>query len=477
MLAKKMTEQQARKLYRQGEDTAVAWILETDQRLDTLEQTVKALQARLAQNSKNSSKPPSSDAPPDKPDPKSLRKTTGRKPGGQRGHPGATLKQVDNPDEIIPHRPDVCPDCQADLQEAQIVDYSVRQVFEMPEPKVQVTEHRALIVVCPCCRARVQAAFPQGVNQPVQYGPRILGFGTYLHADHLVPFFRAALIVQRLTGAPFSAGTLHSAMKIAFEGLEGFEEHVKKALNQAKNLHADETSARVSGRRYWFHTRCTSHLTYLFCHTKRGGEAIKDLLTYSGRLVSDFFSNYVTLGCEHQFCMAHICRELVGVHEQTSAVWAAELKEHLELCNAACHRARERGSPKLWNARALAQQFDELVESGSLAHPPPNPVAGKKVRRSKARALVDRLRDYRDQCLAFLFDLSVPFTNNQAERDIRMLKVKGKISGCFRRVEGAVRFCRIRSYLQTCGKQGLNRLECLRSIFAGEVIMPSLRHA
>jgi transposase len=471
MPARQMTEQEARGLYQQGEDTVVAWMLAMDQR-------VRALEARQAQNSRNSSKPPSTDPDDKKLKPMSLRGKSGKKPGGQKGHPGATLKQVDNPDHIQEHRPDACPHCRAELQEAETLTYMARQVFEMPEPKVQVTEHRALKVVCPCCQAKVQAHFPSGVNQPVQYGPRILGFGVYLHADHLIPLFRSALIVQRLTGALFNSSTLHTAMKVAYQGLEVFEEQAQQALSQEAILHVDETSSRVAGTRYWFHVRCTSHLTYLFCHAKRGGEAVKDLLAYRGRLVSDFFSNYVTLDCKHQFCMAHICRELVGVFEQTGQVWAKELKEHLEKCLAACHRARQRGSPKLWSARKLSLEFERLVGLGSLAHPAPVADSGKKKpRRSKARALVDRLRDYRDECLAFLFDLSVPFTNNQAERDVRMLKVKGKVSGCFRRLEGAVRFCRVRSYLQTCGKQGLDRLDCLRSIFAGEPIMPSFKTA
>ena len=471
MSAKQMTEQEAGALYDQGKEAVVAWMLAMDQR-------VRALEARLGQNSNNSSKPPSTDPDDKKLKPMSLRGKSGKKPGGQQGHPGATLKQVDNPDHVQEHRPDACPHCQAELQEAETLTYTARQVFEMPEPKVQVTEHRAFKVVCPCCQAKVQADFPSGVNQPVQYGPRILGFGVYLHADHLIPLFRSALIVQRLTGALFNSSTLHNAMKVAYQGLEVFEEQAQQALSQESILHVDETSSRVAGTRYWFHVRCTSQLTYLFCHKQRGGEAVKDLLAYRGRLVSDFFSNYVTIDCKHQFCMAHICRELVGVFEQTGQVWAKELKEHLEKCLAACHRARQRGSPKLWSARKLSLEFERLVGLGSLAHPTPVTDSGKKKpRRTKARALVDRLRNYRDECLAFLFDLSVPFTNNQAERDVRMLKVKGKVSGCFRRLEGAVRFCRVRSYLQTCGKQGLDRLDCLRSIFAGEPVMPSFKNA
>lgn len=482
-----MTEREARGIYHQGDEAVVAWILETDQRIRALENVVKALESRLAQNSKNSSKPPSTDPVENKLPPMSLRKKTGKKRGGQKGHQGITLRQVDNPDETQEHRPETCPNCQTDLQQVKAGGYTLRQVFEMPDPRVLVTEHRTLHVVCPCCNKQIQADFPQGVNQPVQYGPRLLGFATYLHAQHLIPFARAAQIVAEITGAAFSPGSLQNALRVAYERLQGFDTQVKEALSEASILHVDETSSRVSGQRYWFHVRSTNRLTHLFCHPNRGKAALEDLLSYRGRLVSDFFSNYVTLACEHQFCMAHICRELVGVFEQTQQEWARELKEHLEDCNAACHRARERivarrdvpqrGSPKLWNARLLGETFDELVLEGMRLNPLPIPESGKRARRSKARALLDRLFEYREECLAFLFDLTLPFTNNQAERDIRMLKVKGKISGGFRRLEGAIWFCRTRSYLQTCGKQGLSRLECLSSIFAGQPILPSLQHA
>lgn len=472
-----MTEQEASALYDQGKETVVAWILAMDQRLRALEETIQILEARLAQNSKNSSKPPSSDPPDKKLKPMSLRSKTDKKPGGQTGHKGTTLRQVNQPDHTQDHRPQTCPNCQADLQEQPSIGYTPRQVFEMPDPKIVVVEHRSHQVICPCCNKRAQAAFPEGVNQPAAYGPRLLGFASYLHAQHLIPFARCAQIVTEVTGAVFSPGSLHTALKLTYERLEDFEEQVKEALSQAPILHVDETSGRVAGKRYWFHVRCTDRLTYLFCHARRGKEALTDLTGYEGRLVSDFFSNYVTLTCLHQFCMAHVCRELVGVFEQTGQPWAMSLKEHLEACNAACHRARSRGNPKLWNARALAAEFDELVSEGRRANPAATPVAGKRTRRSKARALVDRLGEYRHDCLGFLFNLRVPFTNNQAERDLRMLKVKGKISGGFRRLEGALWFCRTRSYLQTCAKQGLSLLNCLRSVFAGETILPAFQYA
>ena len=288
-----MTQQEADALYEQGKDAVTEWMLVMDQRLRAQEERLEALEARLAQNSKNSSKPPSSDWHDKKNTNRSLRTSTGRKPGGQKGHEGNTLRQVEVPDEIQQHRPEHCPHCQSDLTDAPQTGYRRRQVFEMPEPKVIVTEHRAIAVSCPCCGKEAVGTFPQGIDQPTQYGPRLLGFGLYLHASHLIPYARAAQIVQDLTDAPFSAGSLHQGMKSAYGILAPFEAEVKSALHRSSLKHADETSGRVQEKRHWFHVRCTDQLTHLFVHEKRGKGAVADLLDYSGRLVSDFFSNYV----------------------------------------------------------------------------------------------------------------------------------------------------------------------------------------
>ena len=475
-----MTNQEARALYQKGEEVTVAYLVEITNRL-------KAIEARLNLNSQNSSKPPSTDQNKTNKN-RSLRKSSGRKPGAQPGHKGKNLEKVDNPDEVIAHRPEVCLHCQAKLEGVEANGYTARQVFEIPEPKIVVTEHRVFCVTCPCCAKEAKAQFPQGVEQAVQYGPRILGFATYLSADHLVPYARVVKIIQEFTGVALSQGTLDTALQTAFVGLQNFELRLILALRRVGILHVDETGGWINKVRYWFHVRCTKTLTYLFCHKNRGKEATDDLLTYTGRLVSDFFASYKDLDCLHQFCMAHIClcmahicRELVGVFEKTKQSWALELKEHLEHCNKACHAARDRGSAKLWNARILACEYDEFVKAGIRANPLAPAVWNAKSKKwkpaalSTARALLERLRDRRGDCLAFLFDLSVPFTNNEAERGVRMLKVKSKISGCFRILEGATRFCRLRSYVQTCGKQGLNRLECLVSVFRGEPILPAFQ--
>jgi transposase len=468
-----MTEEQARSVVALGEDAVVALLLDFSRRIQELE-------AKLAKNSGNSSKPPSSDGlskPALKPMPQSLRKSSGKKQGGQKGHVGKTLLPTPTPNHVIDHLPDHCAHCQAQLPTTEPQnDYLRRQIFEIPPPQVIVTEHRAHRIVCPCCQQETQAAFPDGVDAPVQYGSHLLGLATYLHSVHLLPYSRCAQIVQDVTGAPFSAGSLHRALRVASDRLESFEQQVKQAVSSAPLLHVDETGSRVTGRLHWFHVRCTDSLTYLFHHQKRGKEAVSDLLSYSGRLVSDFFSNYVSLDCAHQFCGAHLLRELTFAEEVLKQPWAGELKSVLETMVAACHRARERGAKTLWNAADLRRQFDRCLGKGLSQNPPPVPTPGRKrVARGKVRCLLDRLRDYRDEYLPFLFDLSLPFTNNQAERDIRMLKVKGKVSNCFRTEEGADTFCRLRSYVQTCQKQHMPLLDCLRSVFVGEPLTPSLR--
>ena len=492
-----MTEETLRALYRQGEEPVVAAFLELAARLSvleqttrSLEQTVQSLKEQLAKDSTNSSKPPSSDGLRKEtlqPLPQSLRKKTGRKPGAQPGHIGKTLQLVDTPDAVILCRPAHCCVCQSDLPATGDVRFTRRQVVEMPKPRAVVTEYRAVIVRCDCCGAASAGDFPESVTQPVQYGANLLGTAAYLHSVHLLPYARCAQIMQDFTGVSFSPGSLSRALSLASSRLDDFQDRLKTAVASAPVLHADETGSRVAGKLGWFHVRCTPTLSYLFRHKRRGGEAVADLLSYNGRLVSDFYSNYVTLACahtnaprfvEHQFCGAHLLRELTFVSSVLGEQWAASLSSVIEDMVAACHRARERGTAKVWNAPVLARRFDEIVQKGLQAHPlPPVPPGKTRVARGKVRCLLDRLVSYRDEYLAFLFDLRLPFTNNEAERDVRMLKVKGKVSGCFRTEAGADVFCRLRSYVQTCRKHGRDLLACLRSVFAGQIEMPCFEHA
>ena len=398
----------------------------------------------------------------------SLRKKSGKTVGGQPGHCGATLEQVENPAQIVVHRPDCCPACQANLADTAPDSLCRRQVFEMPEPKIVVTEHQAVSVLCPGCGKQCQASFPEGVTQPVQYGPNVLSFATYLHGVHLLPFARCAEIVREVTGAPFSVSSLDRALQTAHQALEPFETAIKATLADVPLKHADETGSRVAGKLGWFHVRCTPQLAYLFRHDKRGAEATGDLTGYGGTLVSDFWSSYVKRTCRHAFCGAHLLRELKFQHEVKKQMWAGKLILLLEDAVSACHAARSRGSTKVWDAARFAAEFDDDVREGFQHNPPP-----ERGKASKACCLVERLQRHKENCLRFLKDLAVPFTNNEAERDLRMLKVKGKISGCFRTTQGADRYCRLRSYTQTCRKQKMPLLQCLRMLFYKQTIMPN----
>jgi transposase len=468
-----MTESQARALYQMGEEAVVAFLLDISRRLQALEE-------QNAKNSGNSSKPPSSDGlskPTLKPMPQSLRKKNSKKPGGQKGHPGKTLEQTKTPDCVVLHHPSTCSCCHAPLTNASPVSYLRRQVFEMPEPMVVVTEHRASVVGCPYCGKETAASFPKEIASPVQYGPNLLGFATYLHSVHLLPYARCAQIVNDITGVSFSPASLHGALKRASVRLSGFLAQIQATLGQSRLQHADETGSRVAGKLHWIHVRSTPSLCHLFVHEKRGKEAVGDLLSYGGFLMSDFYTSYVRLSCRHLFCGAHLLRELTFAGDVLKQGWAGSLKALIETMVFACHDARESGEPRVADAPALLASFDALVLEGLRQNPLPEARTTKqgRVAKGKARCLLERLRDYRDAYLAFLFDLSLPFTNNEAERDLRMFKVKGKVSGCFRTREGAEVFCRLRSYVRTCQKQAMPLLKSLRSLFENQVKMPELK--
>ena len=365
------------------------------------------------------------------------------------------------------------------------------QVFDIPPPKVVVTEHQVLTVRCLCCGKETKAAAPKGAEKPVQYGPNILGLGLYLHAVHLLPCDRTAQIIQVVTGAPFSPGSLDRTVSKAHTCLADFDQNLESTLATVPVKHVDETGARVAGKLHWFHVRSNESMCRIFHHEKRGGVATGDLQSYQGVLVSDYFSSYVSLPCcTHVFCGAHLLRELRFVKDVLGQPWAGFLFGVLEMIVHECHRARARGQTKVRRARRLASNFDWWVKEGlkansvnaiDAAEDADSAVAksgsSSQAASPKARCLAKRLSERRDDYLRFLFDLSLPFTNNRAEQDIRMLKVKQKISGSFRTDTGADMFCRIRSYTATCRRQGMNLLECLKSVCAGRPILPSLQPA
>lgn len=451
-----------------------------DELIEQLQQRIQLLEERLSKNSHNSHLPPSSDRFVRQP--KSLRKKSGKKPGGQEGHPGKTLMWSELPDEVIVHAVTCCEHCQSDLQAVPPVQIECRQVMDVPVPRLLVQEHQAERKQCPACHQITAAPFPAGVEAPVQYGMRLGAMAVYLVQQQLLPWARACEVLSDLVGAQISEGTLASLIERCAENLREVEDHIKEALVKADVLHQDETGLYVKGVRHWIHVACTTQLTHYAVHPKRGKEALDAigiLLRFGGTSVHDGWRSYFLYDCAHALCLVHLLRELTFLAEEQGLAWAADLKALLLDMKEACEQARERGLTMLhplevedWQA-----QFVVLVAQADATTPTAQAPPGKKGRakQSAARNLLDRLISDQEAVLAFLHRLVVPFDNNQAERDVRMVKVQQKVSGSFRSEAGATAFCRIRGYLSTLRKQGVDLLASLEATLRGHPIFPSLQ--
>jgi transposase len=446
--------------------------------VNLLEKKVESLEARLAKNSGNSSKPPSSDGY-SKPEPKSLRKPSGRDPGGQAGHPGHTLPPSDKPDFAVVHPLTLCPcGCGADLSGRPVVRHDKRQVFELPAQKLEVTEHRVEVKICPNCGREVSAAFPAGVNAPTQYGPRFDAWLVYLRVQQLTPIGRISQLCADLFGCAVSQATICAAVAGAHQSLAGFEVQAADLLAQAPLAHADETGLRVAGKLHWLHVVSTKTLTWYGVHAKRGSAALKHfgLLTrFTGRLIHDCWATYLDLDCEHGLCNAHLLRELVFVHEVLGQKWALRmlgLLRRMHRSAARCGKDRPLRQRAAW-----IKKYQANLREGLAANPEPEPPPGPRRRgrpkRSKAQNLLLRLKEHEASVLAFLDDPNVPFTNNQAEQDVRMMKVQQKVSGAFRTLDGAQKFARIRAYLSTVRKNRRDVFQEIVAALAGRPFVPS----
>jgi transposase len=450
------------------------------ERVTVLEAENAALRARLGTNSGNSSKPPSSDRPGVKPHPKSQRKSTGRKAGGQPGHLGHTLRLVDQPQEIQVHAPSHCRECGQNLEGASTIRRERRQVVDLPPMQVWVVEHQAETKHCPGCGVETTGTFPEGVEAPAQYGPGIMTVAVYLNQQQLLPMERTCEVLGEVFGCPIAEGTLESAVARCDEQLAEAEAAIKGQVARAGIVHFDETGLNVNGKTHWLHVASTPGLTFYAAHRKRGCEALDEigvLPGFRGTAVHDGWASYWQYGdCQHALCNAHHLRELTFVAEEMEQGWAQELRELLLEIKQATDAAREQGVAEMAaeTQRAFEARYDALLEGGLRMNPPPEPT-GKRGRppRGKAGSLVDRLRAHKGATLAFMEDLAVPFDNNQAERDIRMVKVKAKISGCFRTTTGVDRFCRIRGYISTLRKQGIPILSALGQAMVGRAPMPN----
>ncbi len=432
---------------------------------------IEELQGRLGLNSTNSSRPPSSDGL-NKPAPKSLRKPAQRPSGGQKGHSGNTLRQTAQPDEIVTHQaPHRCPACHATLECASLAE--VRQVFDLPTLRFKVTEHRLMQARCRCGQVH-RGQFPAHVSAAVQYGPQVLAAMVHLNQHHMVPVARTAQLMRDLFGLQVSEAIVLKACAQAKERLQPTVDAIARALQHAPIVHADETGLRADKRLYWMHVQATPTLTWVGCHPKRGSQAFEEfqsLPAFKGTLIHDGWAPYRALECTHGLCNAHHLRELTYVHEQQNQAWALDM---IELLTQAQQRTAQSGTPlpavQLGHLRYV---YDEILSQAECENPRAS-ATGKRgrVKQSKAANLIARLRQYADDVWRFATDAGVPFTNNIAEQAVRMPKVKQKISGGFRTLEGAKIFCVIRSYLATMHKQGANLLEALTEVFRGTVPQP-----
>ncbi|HEV2459640.1 MAG TPA: IS66 family transposase, partial [Ktedonobacterales bacterium] len=467
------------------------------EQLQALVARVQELEGRLTKDSHNSSKPPSSDGLARKP--KSLRKKSSRKPGGQFGHRGRHLRLVAQPDSIVAHRPATCGTCQATLPPTAAAWVERRQVHELPPLRLVVTEHQIAHVRCPRCGATTRGAVPPAVRAPVQYGPRLQALAVYLVQQQFLPYARTREVLTEVFGAPLALGTLVSLVRRGAERLGRVEGQIKRRLRRAAVLHHDETGLRVVASQtkmeppapvssfpsacpslHWTHVTSTPQLTHYALHPQRGAQALAAigiLPRFRGVSLHDGWTAYRHYRrCRHARCNAHHLRELSFVEEELHQAWAGQLKHLLQEMRTAVEQARVAGVRQLPTAQrdSFRARYEALLSAGLAGNPQPPPPAGAAPRRrgrrkqSPARNLLDRLWTYEDEVLLFLDDFAVPFDNNQAERDLRMVKVQQKISGTFRSPAGAHAFCRLRSVLSTWRKQGRSALDALETLFTGQ---------
>ena len=431
---------------------------------------VAELERRLGLNSSNSGKPPSSDGLRKPARVSSLRECSAKKPGGQKGHEGETLRQTTDPDAVVDHFPSICSGCGGALTPGMALDYAARQVHDLPEPRpLVVTEHRAHGCLCRGCGARTRGAFPNGVNAPVQYGARIAAFAVYLLHQQLLPQKRLVALMIDLFGVRIASATLEGMSRACATRLQGFSETVRGLVAGAPIKHMDETGFRIGGKTQWLHVACTSLLTFYRTCARRGS-----LLTgVAGIVIHDHWKPYYTMtGVLHALCNAHHLRELKALVEIEKEDWARQMQRLLRRACHATNLARRRGVPlKPGLVARIERRYDAIVAGGLAFHEKQTPLAREVAKRggkTRGRAprrtghnLLLRFLTRRADTLRFLHDPAVPFSNNEAERDVRMMKLRMKISGGFRSQEGAADFATIRGFLSTAKKQGWNIIEAL----------------
>jgi len=443
-----------------------------ESRIQQLETRVHELELQISKNSSNSSKPPSSDGLKRKT--KSQRGKSDKKSGGQQGHIGKGLAQVKNPNTIVTHVPESCNECGSSLNAVDGFCAEKRQVFEIPPPKIEIIEHHAMEKKCPCCGEITRASFPENVRGPVQYGDRVRALVAYFAHQHFIPVDRVCEIFEDIFGIALSPGTCANVDDRLFANLEPFEAGLKTYLLAARILHFDETGMRCEKKLHWVHVASSALATLYTIHPKRGQEAMEaaDILPrYQGTAIHDHWFSYFSFQqLTHGLCNAHHLRELTFIHEQEGEEWAKRMFDFLIETKQAVDKHALQGALSPEILLQIEQNYQQILTDGLAYHASLPPLPKRKRGKQKQRDgknLLDRLDEKRDCVLRFAWDFSVPFTNNQGERDIRMVKLKQKIAGSFRAFRGGHTFCRIRSYISTARKQGWNIWDTLSDAIRG----------
>jgi transposase len=443
------------------------------QEIARLRAEVAELRRRLDLDSTTSSKPPSSDGLRKKPRLLgSLRGQSGKASGGQPGHKGGTLKRVAAPDRVVRHAAVVCRHCRAALTASMQSGVEKRQVFDLAERLIEVTEHEAVIYACPHCRGVTRAAFPDGVISPTQYGERIRAAAVYLNVGQLLPEDRTAQTLSDLFGAPLVCpASLTAWGRKKAEDLDGVYQAIGTRVGRAKVRCLDETGFRIAGSLQWLHTTSSQDYTFYRVGAARGDipEGLK-----GGVVVHDHFRPYAALtNADHAFCNAHHLRELQALIDIDKEPWALAMRHVLIDAAKAVRQAKQAGESALEpeRLRGFVDRYWQAVREGLAFHRAlpafdPSKRSNKRKKQRPGHNLLIRFRTFKDETLRFLVDFDVPFTNNLAEQDLRMTKVKMKISGSFRTFEGARVFVRLRSIVSTARKQGCNILRALTSTHA-----------
>jgi len=458
-------------------DLPEGYILIKQSEYDSLLATIKELSFRIkelegiiSKNSSNSHKPPSSDGyKKEKQGIKNNREQTDKKQGAQPGNAGKTLKRIANPDKIVEHKIKGKCVCGTELEPLPIKKIHRRQVFDLPEKLLEVTEHQIEIKQCVCGIRHEALCSIKGITQ---YGERIKSTAIYLNQYQYLPFERTQEFFEDIVGISISDSVLAESNEQCYEALKKPEEQIKKALQQSKVIHNDETGIRCKGDTQWIHSCSTEQYTHYSIQEKRGKEgidAIGILTDYKGISVHDRWASYDKYTCTHALCNAHLLRELKWVKEEVGRAWAEQMIGLLVRAN----NLKKENELDQEAILTIEQKYLKIIEHG-LKEEPPTPIPKIKkrgrIKKTKSLKLLEAFSNRKEEILRFVHNKDVPFDNNLAERDIRMVKLKQKISGCFRTLYGAQVFCRIRSYISTARKQGYPILDAIKAALVGSPV-------